>query len=168
MAYGTLKVDTITYDNGGSDVDVQVSALAGAGSAAPLNDPDFTGTPTSPTPAGTSNDTSIATTAFVKNYWITKDHNQGGQELNPGEKILTDTSTSAFSLVLPGTPSVGDEIVVADKNGTWNTNNLTIEINANYNADLIAGASTDLVCNVQYATVTLTFTGVTAVGWILK
>jgi len=35
MAYGKLKVDTITYDNSGSDVDVSVSALAGAGSAAP-------------------------------------------------------------------------------------------------------------------------------------
>ena len=34
MAYGKLKVDTITYDNSGSDVDVSVSALAGAGSAA--------------------------------------------------------------------------------------------------------------------------------------
>ena len=34
MAYGKLKVDTITYDNSGSDVDVLVSALAGAGSAA--------------------------------------------------------------------------------------------------------------------------------------
>ena len=34
MAYGKLKVDTITYDNSGSDVDVLVSALAGAGSTA--------------------------------------------------------------------------------------------------------------------------------------
>jgi len=34
MAYGKIKVDTITYDNSGSDVDVSVSALAGAGSAA--------------------------------------------------------------------------------------------------------------------------------------
>ena len=34
MAYGKLKVDTITYDDSGSDVDVSVSALAGAGSAA--------------------------------------------------------------------------------------------------------------------------------------
>lgn len=48
MAYGKLKVDTITYDNSGSDVDVSVSALAGAGSAAPLNSPTFTGTVTIP------------------------------------------------------------------------------------------------------------------------
>lgn len=34
MAYGKLKVDTITYDNSGTDVDVSVSDLAGAGSTA--------------------------------------------------------------------------------------------------------------------------------------
>ena len=32
MAYGKLKVDTITYDNSGTDVDVLVSDLAGVGS----------------------------------------------------------------------------------------------------------------------------------------
>ncbi len=52
MAYGKLKVDTITYDNSGTDVDVSVSDLAGAGSAAPLASPTFTGTVT--IPAGAS------------------------------------------------------------------------------------------------------------------
>ena len=54
MAYGKLKVDTITYDNSGSDVDVSVSALAGAGSAAPVNNPTFTGTVTIPAGASIS------------------------------------------------------------------------------------------------------------------
>ena len=65
MAYGKLKVDTITYDDSGTDVDVSVSALAGAGSAAPLNSPAFTGTPTAPTAAVGTNTTQLATTAFV-------------------------------------------------------------------------------------------------------
>ena len=34
MAYGNLKVDSLIYDNSGSDVTVNVSALAGAGGAA--------------------------------------------------------------------------------------------------------------------------------------
>jgi len=34
MAYGKFKADSIIYDNSGSDVEVSVSALAGAGSAA--------------------------------------------------------------------------------------------------------------------------------------
>ena len=34
MAYGKIKADTLTYDSSGTDVDVLVSDLAGAGSAA--------------------------------------------------------------------------------------------------------------------------------------
>ncbi len=65
MAYGKIKINTITYDNSGSDVDVSVSALAGAGSAAPLASPTFTGTPAAPTASQGTNTTQLATTAFV-------------------------------------------------------------------------------------------------------
>ncbi len=65
MAYGKLKVDTITYDNSGTDVDVSVSDLAGAGSAAPLASPTFTGTPAAPTASQGTDTTQVATTAFV-------------------------------------------------------------------------------------------------------
>jgi len=34
MAYGKIKADTLTYDSNGSDVDVLISDLAGAGSTA--------------------------------------------------------------------------------------------------------------------------------------
>jgi hypothetical protein len=34
MAYGNLKVDSLIYDNSGTDVNVSISALAGAGSTA--------------------------------------------------------------------------------------------------------------------------------------
>ena len=37
MAYGKIKADTLTYDSSGTDVDVLVSDLAGAGSAAGTN-----------------------------------------------------------------------------------------------------------------------------------
>lgn len=66
MAYGSLKADSIIYDNSGSDVTVSVSALAGAGSAAPLNNPTFTGTPAGPTAAAGTNTTQFASTAFVQ------------------------------------------------------------------------------------------------------
>ena len=65
MAYGKIKADTLIYDNSGSDVDVPVSALAGAGSAAPLVSPTFTGTPAAPTASQGTNTTQVATTAFV-------------------------------------------------------------------------------------------------------
>jgi hypothetical protein len=55
MTYGKLRVDTITYDDSGTDVDVAVSALAGAGSVAPVNNPTFTGTVTIPAGANITN-----------------------------------------------------------------------------------------------------------------
>jgi len=42
-------------------------------SRAPLASPAFTGTPTAPTPEASSNDTSIATTAFVYNAFTAND-----------------------------------------------------------------------------------------------
>ena len=45
MAYGKLKVDTLTWDNSGSDADVTISSLS---AKADLNSPTFTGTPTVP------------------------------------------------------------------------------------------------------------------------
>ena len=61
MAYGKIKINTITYDNSGSDVDVSVSALAGAGSAAPLASPTFTGTVTIPAGASISGYAAVGT-----------------------------------------------------------------------------------------------------------
>ena len=54
MAYGNLKVDSLIYDNSGTDVTVSISALAGAGSVAPVNSPTFTGTVTIPSGASIS------------------------------------------------------------------------------------------------------------------
>ena len=65
MAYGNLKVDSLIYDNSGSDVTVSISALAGAGSTAGINSPTFTGIPAAPTASSGTNTTQIATTAFV-------------------------------------------------------------------------------------------------------
>ena len=45
MAYGKLKVDTLTWDDSGTDTDVTISSLA---AKADLNSPTFTGTPTVP------------------------------------------------------------------------------------------------------------------------
>ena len=62
MAYGKIKADAIIYDNNGSDVEKTIASLA---SSAPLASPSFTGTPTAPTVATGTNNTQIATTAFV-------------------------------------------------------------------------------------------------------
>lgn len=62
MAYGKIKADALIHDNGGSDVEVAISTIAGKADTA---SPTFTGTPAAPTAAQGTNTTQIATTAFV-------------------------------------------------------------------------------------------------------
>ena len=245
MAYGKIKADKIVYDNGTSDVEVNVSALAGAGSTAPTNSPAFTGTPTAPTAAQSTNTTQIATTEFVQGQLVgpaftgtptaptaaqgtnttqiattefvnaeiaaditgkadiasptftgtptapTATYNAAspsttlqlatheyleqaipqkiyytsaattGNTLASYSNYTTDTSSAAYSVTLPASPSVGSHIRVMDAAGAWNTNNLTIQ----RNGEKIMGATNDLVCNVNKATVNLFYSGST-VGWL--
>lgn len=68
MAYGKIKVDTVVYNNSGSDVEVAVSGIPTStdlNAKAPLASPALTGTPTAPTAASSTNTTQLATTAFV-------------------------------------------------------------------------------------------------------
>ena len=44
-----------------------------------------------------------------------------------GDNIFVDTSASAVTITLPSSPSQGDEISFIDSEGTFDTNNLTIE-----------------------------------------
>lgn len=68
MPYGKLKVDTLTYDNSGSDVDIAISSIPSSSTLAAkanLASPTFTGVPAAPTAAADTNTTQIATTAYV-------------------------------------------------------------------------------------------------------
>lgn len=69
MAYGKIKADTLTWDNGGSDVDISISTIpdaAALAAKADLASPTFTGTPAAPTAAQGTNTTQVATTAYVQ------------------------------------------------------------------------------------------------------
>ena len=69
MAYGKVKVDTIVYDNSGSDVELSVSGFptsSDLAAKAPVASPTLTGTPAAPTAAQGTNTTQIATTAFTE------------------------------------------------------------------------------------------------------
>jgi hypothetical protein len=67
----------ITFD----DTTVQNTAFPGFAGFAPIASPAFTGNPTAPTPATSDNDTSIATTAYVKAQAF-------------GDRYLTTSTTS--------------------------------------------------------------------------
>lgn len=60
------------------------------------------------------------------------------------DRIAADTSTAAFTITLPASPSFGTNVTIVDAKGTWNTNNLTIA----RNGSTIEGLSQDLTCDV--------------------
>lgn len=168
MAYGKLKVDTITFDNAGTDVDVLVQNLAGAGSVAPINSPAFTGTPTAPTAAVGTNTTQLATTAFVVAEILGSSASwtpiSALTNSVAGGKYLANTSSAAFTLNLPNNPSTGDTVQVADQAGSFATNNLTIA----RAGSPIVGVHNDLIANVNHAVITLIYSGNATTGWLVK
>jgi len=80
-----------------------------------------------------------------------------------GEGIFANTTSGAWTLTLPASPSIGDEVSVVDYAGTFDTNNLTI----GRNSQKIQGAAADLTVATERAGFTLAFTDGTQ-GWLLK
>ena len=74
-----------------------------------------------------------------------------------------NTTSAAFTLTLPASPDIGDEVSFVDYAGTFDTNNLTI----GRNSSKIHGADEDLTVSVERAANTLVFTDSTQ-GWLLK
>jgi len=81
-----------------------------------------------------------------------------------GAQILANTSTGAWTLTLPASPSTGDEVSIVDSNYKFNTNNLTIAGNGSN----IANTSVNLVVNTQGAGFTLVYSGNATIGWTYK
>lgn len=77
-----------------------------------------------------------------------------------GDRIISDTSGGAWTLTLPATPSLGDEVDVIDGAGSWTAYNLTI----GRNSTKINGAEEDLTLNVSNAHVKLVYYDATN-GW---
>jgi len=79
--------------------------------------------------------------------------------LAAGKRYFVDT-TSARTLTLPASPSLGDEIKIFDASGTAATNNITIARNGNK----INGQTEDAIIDVNQASSVFVYTGAT-VGW---
>jgi hypothetical protein len=80
-----------------------------------------------------------------------------------GEGYFCNTTSAAFTLTLPSSPSIGDEVSFIDYAGTFDTNNLTI----GRNSEKIQGDAADLTVNVERAANCLVYTDGTQ-GWLLK
>jgi len=80
-----------------------------------------------------------------------------------GEGIFANTSGGAWTLTLPASPTIGDEVSVVDYAGTFDTYNLTV----GRNSKNIQGAAADLTVATERAAFTLVFSDNTQ-GWLLK
>ena len=79
-----------------------------------------------------------------------------------GRGYPCNTTSSAFTVTLPASPSVGDTIILLDYAGTFDTNNLTIDRNGNK----IMGLTEDLIVSTEDASIGLVYSGATY-GWKL-
>ena len=89
--------------------------------------------------------------------WVVKTSNYTSKY---SDKIMADTSSSAFTVTLPSSPVIGEEITIIDFDGTWSTNNLTIDGNGKN----IYGSTSDLLCDVDGAKINVIYTNPTD-GW---
>ena len=78
-----------------------------------------------------------------------------------GDKLFIDTS-SAKTVTLPSSASMGDEIRIIDVTGNASTNNITVSRNGHN----IQGAASDLTINVDRAGIGLVYYN-SAQGWVL-
>jgi hypothetical protein len=79
-----------------------------------------------------------------------------------GDYLMADTTSAAFTITLPATPSANHVVNIADYAGTFATNNLTI----GRNSSKIMSLSEDMVISTNNISITLTYIDST-VGWKL-
>ena len=82
------------------------------------------------------------------------------ETVQAGAKLFIDTNGSAYTVTLPASPALGDEVHFADSRFTFDTNALTV----GRNSSKIANTSADLVINTEGAAFGLVYSG-SDVGW---
>jgi hypothetical protein len=87
----------------------------------------------------------------------------GAYTASAGEGVFANTTSSAFTVTLPASPSLGDEVTIVDYAGTFDSNTLTV----GRNSSKILGADEDLTVSTERASFTLVFTDSTQ-GWLFK
>ena len=80
-----------------------------------------------------------------------------------GKGYFCNTTSAAFTVTLPGSPSLGDEVSIVDYSGTADTNNITV----GRNSLKIMGSAADLTVAIERAAFTLVYSDSTY-GWLLK
>ena len=80
-----------------------------------------------------------------------------------GQGVFANTTSSAFTVTLPASPALGDEVTIVDYAGTFDSNACTI----GRNSQPIQGVAEDLVVSTERASFTLVYVDGTQ-GWLFK
>ena len=86
----------------------------------------------------------------------------GATTMVAGRGYFVNTTSSAFSMTLPVSASICDEVHIIDYAGTFDTNNCTVARNSHK----ILGATSDLVVATERAAFKLVYVDATQ-GWLL-
>lgn len=79
-----------------------------------------------------------------------------------GEGYPCNTTSGAFTVTLPASPTAGQQITLTDYAGTWNTNNLTV----NPNGGKVNGSTGNTVLSTSRGSVQLVYVDSTQ-GWLV-
>ena len=80
-----------------------------------------------------------------------------------GQGVFCITTSGSFTLTLPSSPTIGDEVSFIDYAGTFDTLNMTV----GRNSQKIQGTAANLTVSTERAGNTLVYTDATQ-GWLLK
>jgi len=109
-----------------------------------------------------SNGTQTVVTVLEKGYATITDSNSPYTAV-AGAQVFANTTANPITVNLPASPSVGDEVMVMDTRGTWNSNNCII----GRNGQPINTATSDLTLNTNGQAITLVYVDATR-GWAYK
>ena len=87
----------------------------------------------------------------------------GNYTASDGDNLFCDTSGGAFTVTLPSSPSIGNQVKIIDAEGTFGSNNLTVA----RNSEKIQGATSDLTISTNSAGIALVYVN-SDNGWRLK
>jgi len=83
------------------------------------------------------------------------------ETVQAGANIAANTNGSSYTVTLPASPSIGDQVNFIDQGWDFNSNALVV----GRNSSNIANAASDLTVNTQGAAFGLVYSGDATTGW---